>query len=168
MTLREVQQTINEFRDGGWAAIVRTRNHLLETLSVTGLAPYIGLCLAMTVNTQARGSTSNRTQSLAPPCSIWSVQIVSLFNRLSAESNTQDDMKDHGLTSARLMLTPIIAGLAAVGGVFLTSLLANGVAGAVSGTGSAAGVPDIGTIYNVSVKPFGLLLAPFLDCRRTC
>jgi hypothetical protein len=157
--LREVRQTINEFRDGSWEAIVRTRNHLLETLFATGLVTYFGLALAIALNGQARGQNIQSNAIVGAAAFYVVGSIVGLFNRLNAESGTQDDVEDYGLTTARLMLTPVLAGLAAVGGVFLMTLLSNGVSAAVSGNTTNGVVPDIGTIYNVSQKPFGLLLA---------
>ena len=156
VALREVRQTVNAFRDDGWDGIVRTRNHLIATLTATGLATYLGLVLAITLNPQPRGEAIASNAVLAAGGLFLVGAMVGLFNRLNTESNAQNDIEDYGLTMARLILTPVLAGIAAVGGVFVAAMAASGVTAAALSTG---GVPSLGTIFNLSGNPFALALA---------
>jgi hypothetical protein len=164
VALREVRQTINDFRDTSWAAIVRSRNHLMATMTATGLATYLGLALTIAITGQMHATNPASDAVLAAAAYYLLGSMVGLFNRLSIESNAQNDVEDYGLTVARLSLTPVLSGLAAVGGVFITAVAASGVASAVlsqSGAGAGAGfnLPSLATVYSLSANPLGLLLA---------
>jgi hypothetical protein len=57
--------------------------------------------------------------------------IVGLFNRLYSESGEGAAIEDYGLSWARLLLTPVLSGLAAVGGVLITAMLIGVVNGSI-------------------------------------
>jgi hypothetical protein len=159
VALREVRQTVNEFRDNGWDAIVRTRNHLVATLTATGIATYFGLVLAITVNTQER-STNIQSNAVVAAAAFYLVgAMIGLFNRLNGESTTQNDVEDYGLTTVRLILTPVLAGIAAVAGVFLSAMAAGGVSAAIPGSPPSGGLPMVWTVFNLTTNPFALVLA---------
>jgi len=114
--LSEVRYEINHFRDNVWEGIVHARNRLAETSVVLGLAACALLALAIFAN------TPNRTI-------VWVVTyflvgaIVGLFARAQGEWSANTAVDDFGLSTARLIHTPWLSGLAAVGGVLVTSVL---------------------------------------------
>jgi hypothetical protein len=160
IALRDVRQAVNEFRDDSWDAIVRTRNHLISTLTATGIATYLGLILAVTVNSQPRGTNLESNVVLAAASFYLVGAMVGLFNRLNSQSNTQNDVEDYGLTTVRLMLTPVLAGIAAVGGVFLVAAIAaSGVSTAILGANSGSALTKLDAVFNLTSNPFSLILA---------
>ena len=114
--LSEVRYEINHFRDNVWEGIVHARNRLAHTSVVVGIASYALLGLAIFAN--------------APNAMIlWVVTyflvgaIIGLFARAQGEWSTNSAVDDFGLSTARLIHTPWLSGLAAVGGVLVTSIL---------------------------------------------
>jgi hypothetical protein len=158
--LREVRTTINEFRDGSWGAILRTRNHLLHTMTLTGIVTLFGLMLALDLSKKTT-DYDPRTDAVIAAVVFYLVgAMVGLFNRLSSESSADNDLEDYGLTEVRVSLTPVLSGLAAVGGVFLTAMITNTLSGVVgASTGTSVALPTVASIFNLSVNPFGIVLA---------
>lgn len=160
--LREIRLTIDDFRDQKWGNIVRARNHLLRTLTITGLVTYLGTLLALDLSPKPT-PFDPRTDAMIAAAVFYLVgALVGLFNRLSSESNTGADMEDYGLTEARLALTPVLSGLAAIGGVYATAMLTGtltGVVGGAGASGTALSLPSIGAVMNLSSNPFAVLVA---------
>ena len=149
--LREVRRTINEFRKGLWEGLVTTRNQLIGTTIITGLPAYVMLCFAIITG--------------APQASIMAATIfymvgalTGLFGRLYIESKTDTAADDYDLTLARIVVTPVLAGLAAVGGVLLTTMLSLTVlkSPALQTSTSQLG---LGAIYNLNSNAFGIIVA---------
>ena len=163
--LREIRRTINEFRDESWGGIVRTRNHLVRTLTFTGVVTYFGLLTAIDLSrTTAKTSTFDpRTDAIIAATVFYLVgAMVGLFNRLSSESTATDGLQDYGLTEARLALTPVLSGLAAVGGVYLTAMLTHTLTGVVAVgalANASVALPSAEAIMNLSSNPFAIVLA---------
>lgn len=114
--LSEIRYEINHFRDNVWEGIVHARNRLAHTSVVVGIASYALLGLAIFAN--------------APNAMIiWVVTyflvgaIIGLFARAQGEWSANTAVDDFGLSTARLIHTPWLSGLAAVGGVLVTSIL---------------------------------------------
>jgi hypothetical protein len=148
--LREVRFGINDYRERQTAGLIRARNRLLNATFATSVAGCTLLALVVVAGT--------------PPATIAAIAgcylvgaAVGLFNRMRLESQVEDAIDDYGLSTARLIHTPLFSGLAAVAGVFLTFSLAAAVTDAVvempmaieaptsSGTaGQAGGAPAIG------------------------
>jgi hypothetical protein len=120
MVISEVRRTLNEFRDGLWEGLVRERNQLLTAMSITALMTYILLCIAIIMG---RPNTS----ILLGATAFYMVGAVSgLFGRFYKESKSNKSsggIDDYGLAQARLIATPILSGLAGVGGVLITIIL---------------------------------------------
>jgi hypothetical protein len=114
--LSEVRYEINNFRDNALEGTVHARNRLRHTSVVLGIAAYALLGLAIFAD--------------APnTIIIWVVTyflvgaIIGLFARAQGEWSANTAVDDFGLSSARLIHTPWLSGLAAVGGVLITSIL---------------------------------------------
>jgi len=185
--VRDVRQAINEFRDSSWDALVRTRNHLMGTLAVTGLATYLLLAIAISVRS-GDGPTNLQTDTLAAAATFYVVgAMVGLFNRLYSESGCDDSIEDYGLTVARISLTPVLSGLAALGGVVIIAMLpaalsgniltpalpvvsqapASGLPGAAApqsstsspGATTSKPAPSLEDIYSLRGNPLAIILA---------
>jgi len=179
LTLRDVRQAINEFRDSSWAALVRTRNHLLGTITITGIVTY----LLLTVAISGRGADAPAnltTDAFAAAATLYLIgAVVGLFNRLYAESSSDNSIEDYGLTVARTGLTPVLSGLAALGGVLIiailpaalsgdilaptTTVVTQAPGGAASGQPAAQVVkrtaPSLDNVFNLSANPLSIVLA---------
>jgi hypothetical protein len=166
--LAQVRQSINEFRDGNWGALARTRNHLLGTITATGTTTFLLLALAIAVSPRT-GPADPFTDPIVAAAAFYLVgSIVGLFNRLYKESASDSSVEDYGLTMARLGLTPILAGMAALGGVLIVAMLpavmSNGVALASNSAGvvraaTSLPLPSLIDIYSLTNNPFGVIFA---------
>jgi hypothetical protein len=114
--LSEVRYEINNFRDNSWEGLVNLRNRLADTVVLLGLTTYALLALAIFLE--------------APPRTIiWAVTyfligaIAGLFARAQSEWGAETAVDDFGLSKTRLLQIPWLSGLAATGGVVVTSLL---------------------------------------------
>jgi hypothetical protein len=154
--LRTVRHAINEYRDTRRGGLVRARNQLMATVLVTGITVYLLLALAI-----ALGAAKSAIVGAAAFFLVGAG--VGLFNRLSAQSTSDNAVDDFGLSVARLTLTPVFSGLAAIGGVLLTALLFSTILAPSSATGAsahaAAASQSLVDIYNVGRFPFSLVVA---------
>jgi hypothetical protein len=114
--LREVRRTINEFRDGRWDGLVRSRNRLLTTVIFTGLMAYVLFALAVVL--------SAPPESVVAAAAFYLVgAIAGLFSRLRSDATREAAIEDYGHSTAQLVHAPLFSGLAAIGGVGLIALL---------------------------------------------
>lgn len=122
ITLREIRRTLNGFRDGIWDGLVRARNRLLGTIALTGIVTHVLLC--MTILTEAVDTrTMNRDAIVAATAFYIIGAIAGLFGRFYNELSSNKGGDDYGLSYARLIATPLLSGLAGVGGVLVSVLL---------------------------------------------
>ena len=121
-TLRYVRRAINEFRDERWFGLVQARNRLLKTVTLTG-----GICFALTVVAVMAGATKEPLTAAAAFFLVGA--IVGLFNQLRLNAEAETATEDYGLTTARLLHTPLFSGLAALGGILVMPLLSSLVNG---------------------------------------
>ncbi|GLV55780.1 hypothetical protein KDH_26240 [Dictyobacter sp. S3.2.2.5] len=146
--IHNVKQTINEFRDGLWEGLVRMRNQLTGITLYTGLLTYALLCAAIVAG--------------AVPSSIEAATIyylvgamVGLFGRLYTEAQADQAISDYGLTLARIVVTPILSGMAAVGGVLVVAIFSFTLT-------KASTVPSsfiLSEIYNLNSNLQGIIVA---------
>jgi hypothetical protein len=114
--LAETRYEINRFRDNSWEGIVNARNRLLDTSMNLGLMTYALLVFTLVMTPK-------------PEAILWAAiyflvgAITALFARARIEWSTASAVDDFGLTRARLVHLPWLAGLAAVGGVLVTAVL---------------------------------------------
>ena len=113
--LSEVRYEINNFRDNTWEGIVQVRNRLVGASVVLGLAAYALLGLAIFAGAPQRTIIWISAYFLIGA-------LAGLFVRLQAEWTADTAVDDFGLSTARLLHIPWISGLAAVGGVLVTSV----------------------------------------------
>lgn len=114
--LRDVRRTIDEYRDSLWEGLVTGRNILIGTAIITSLLTYVLLCFAIITNASPA--------SISAAIAFYLVGAgVGLFGRLYDESKVENVAQDYNLTLARIIVTPLLAGIAGVVGVLLTGLL---------------------------------------------
>ena len=128
LMLSEIRRTLNEYRDNLWERILHERNRLLNTVAITGLVTHI--LLAITIVIIAITSTSETLpmdKTLLMTATIYYVigAIAGLFLRFWNEINSESALDDFGLSLTRLLATPLLSGLAGVGGVIISLLLSD-------------------------------------------
>ncbi|MDP8900637.1 MAG: hypothetical protein M3N33_05715 [Actinomycetota bacterium] len=155
--LSEVRYEINNFRDNVWEGIVHARNRLAETSVVLGIAAYALLGLAVFANTPNRMIVWVVTYFLVGA-------IIGLFARAQGEWSANTAVDDFGLSTARLIHTPWLSGLAAVGGVLVTSILDSQLLNETSGASTLADIFKERPSLLIVAAIFGL--TPDLIIRR--
>jgi hypothetical protein len=116
VVLRTIRQAINGYRDDRRAALVRARNRLVWTGTITGVAAFAMLVLAVLVQV--------RPAAIVAAVVFYLIgAVVGLFNQLRRESRATSAIEDFGLSRARLFYAPLLSGLAGIGGVLVTALL---------------------------------------------
>lgn len=150
--LRDAKQTLDEFRASLWDGLVRIRNQLVGTALITGLLTYILLCVAISVDVNVESMKAAVVFYLVGAS-------VGLFSRLYTESQTDSAIDDYGLTAARLVVTPVLSGLAAIAGVLVVAVLSFNVLSAPGSTPASGGLPQLKDIYDLVQNRQGIVLA---------
>jgi hypothetical protein len=147
---------------------------LLWTGTVTGMGGFLLLALAI-----LRGVSDSAVVAATVFYLVGAT--VGLFNQLSSGwGDAGATEEDYGLTQARLMYTPLLSGLAAIGGVLVTTMLYATLSGPIvttpeptnSGQGSSTvetveaepstvnlSVPQVEDIFDLGEGRFGLVIA---------
>jgi hypothetical protein len=136
--LREVQQAINAYRNDLWEGLIRTRNRLLRTILLTSSATLVFVGLAVLF--------INDQKTVAAAVTFYLIgAVVGLFALLRSEGRGGPRVDDYGVFEARLLSTPLLSGVAAIGGVFILA-----AAPAILGTGDASSATiDLGKMFAV-------------------
>lgn len=162
--LRQTRRTVNEYRDDRRDGLVRARNRLIKTGTMTGFGAYVLLVIAVLLDAPR--------DAIGAAVVFYLVgALVGLFNILRFETESDKAVEDFGLVTARMMHRPLFSGLAALGGVVLIALLpialnpgvlAPKLAGA-SNVATTSGVEKLAypllDIFNLDTYPFGLVIA---------
>lgn len=148
--LRDARQTLDDFRIGQWDGLVRLRNQTFATAMLTGIFTYVLLCVAIIAGVGIVAMKTAAAYYLVGA-------IVGLFSRLYTEGQSDSAIDDYGLTVARVMITPVISGLAAIAGVMVVAFLSLNL---FNTPGTKPGeLPGLDVIYNLSANPQGILIA---------
>jgi hypothetical protein len=150
--IRQVRRAINEYRDDRRLALVRARNQLLKTIILTALVTYQLVVLAVLSGVPRPAFTSAVAYFLIGAT-------VGLFNRLYLDASTETAVEDYGLSAARLLHTPLLCGLAALGGALIVPLLSAQITPAVDIGTAAVAAPPLAVIFDITRRPFTLVLA---------
>jgi hypothetical protein len=156
-TIRKARSALHKFTNERWDELVRARNQLLGTALLASIFTYVLFVLAMLVRVLPG--------VVLPPTTFGQLAlfyllgaIVGLFGRLVNETNAKDagvaHMDDYGLTAARILVTPLLSGLAALVGVLLASMLSITLS-----TGTPPLPTSVANIYNFNVNPQNLVFA---------
>ena len=147
--LREVRHAINEYRDDRHDGLVRARNRLVWTMLAVGVTSYLLLGLALLADIGIPYVQAVSVFYLVGA-------LVGLFNRLRIEAGQTSAVEDFGLSQARLVVTPLVSGLAAVGGVYL---IAMAPALLPSSTAGGAAPPQLTAVFDLASNPVGIVYA---------
>jgi hypothetical protein len=146
-----IRATINVYREERYDRLVRARNALVVTTAFTALVADLGLGLALIVGVP--------TTAVVAAASYFVVgAVVGLLVRLRADATRNVAMEDMGLSTARLIHTPLLSGIAAIAGVALIAL-ATQVASAFS-MASAAFAPETASTPSAASSPAPQSLQP--------
>ncbi|MGA7731513.1 MAG: hypothetical protein WCD37_09610 [Chloroflexia bacterium] len=130
--LHEVCRDLNVFRDRAWEGLVRSRNHLLVSVTFTGILVYIIIMITTIVG-------SNPNVLLSATVFFLIGALIGLFAWLQHEAKMgRNNDDDYGLSRALLIHTPLVSGLAAVGGVILYAIAPSLLIGTSPTPGSGA------------------------------
>ena len=119
-TLRQVKHALNKFREDRLAELIQARNNLDLSIIATGSITFILLTMVLLTLDPTR--LSNQVMTVATAYYIIGAA-VGLFARLYKESTATSASNDYGLSLKRLLATPLLSGLAAIGGVILFGTL---------------------------------------------
>lgn len=137
--IRNARQIINEHREELRSELVTIRTALFSSVLATGTMAYLLLGLGLLSGI----ATRNNKDPIVAAVAFYVVgAVVGLFRRLHSGGRgggRRDD--DFFITTIRLIQTPLFSGLAAVGGVIVSSLAAAGPTGKV---------PTLDDIFTVS------------------
>jgi hypothetical protein len=112
--IRQVKHTLNLYQDSLRETLVRLRNHILICIALTGFVTYFLVCSLILWKTSADSISAATIYYMI-------ATITGLFVRFYNESNNKNASEDYGLFFARLMATPLLSGLAGVGGVLVSA-----------------------------------------------
>jgi hypothetical protein len=153
--VRQIRHAINEYRDESRHGIVRARLQLRDSTAFTALLTYLLFVFSLLAGAPLHAVVSAASFFLVGA-------VVGLFNRLYLDGSAQTAIEDYGLSRARLLHTPLFCGLAALGGSILLPLMSVHVNPTLADTASgqqAIVTPTLASIFNVTERPFSLLLA---------
>lgn len=150
--IRQVRRAINEYRDDRRLALVRARNQLLGTIILTALVTYQLVVLAILAGAPRPAFTSAIAFFLVGAT-------VGLFNRLYLDASTETAVEDYGLAAARLLHTPVLCGLAALGGALIVPLLSVQINPTIDTNAATIAAPTLAGIFDIAQRPFALVLA---------
>jgi hypothetical protein len=112
--IRKVKAALHSFTNERWDGLVRARNQLIGTAFFTAFFTYILVIIAIL----AKVPSMNTIDAMV---FYFLGAIVGLFGRLLDERNTDTVIDDYGLSMARILVTPLISGLAALVGVLFVT-----------------------------------------------
>ncbi len=112
--IRQVKSALHNFTNERWDGLVRARNQLMGTAFLTAFFTYMLVIIAVLANVPP-------TNTLDAMVFYFLGAIVGLFGRLFDERNADTVMDDYGLSMARIIVTPLISGLAALVGVLFVT-----------------------------------------------
>jgi len=124
VTLHEIRRALNEFRDSQRLGIVSIRNQLMASTFVTGFVTYALLCTAVLAVVHTNNAVQPERATILAAVVFYIIgAMAGLFGRIYSESKANTGGDDYGLSLVRLISTPLISGLAGIGGAFLYNIL---------------------------------------------
>ena len=149
-----VRQSINTFRDSQWVSMVNTRNLLYKIMGLLGVGALLllGLCISKGASPQAI--------TAAVAYFVVGIILGRLFSQFSTTLQSNDTVgEDYGLSTARMLATPLFTGLAAVGGVFLAITIPS-ILDFTPALATSAATPSTSPLVTVTVQPTTVSVTP--------
>ena len=134
--IQQVKHSLYLYQDGLRHTLVRSRNHIYTAITLTGFVTYFLTCMVI---------LWNATQFAIGTATVYYMigAITGLFVRFYKEATVKDaPSDDYGLFLSRFFATPLLSGLAALGGVLIAATLP---------TLSGQKAPELNTIFNNTV-----------------
>jgi hypothetical protein len=114
--IRQIRHTLNLYQDHLRETLVRLRNHVLIAIALTGFVTYLLVCNIILWHAHVL--------SIKTATAYYLIGVIGgLFVRFYNESNNKDSPEDYGLFVSRLVATPLLSGLAGIGGVLVTATI---------------------------------------------
>jgi hypothetical protein len=132
-TIYSIGSSLHRFQEGRLAGILQARSNLVLATLASGIITYALVCVSIIAIGQTlpdptkhlddyTRAVASASSTLASAVVIYTTGVAAgLFGRLYVEANKESAAKDYGLSRARLQAIPLISGLAAIGGVFITT-----------------------------------------------
>jgi hypothetical protein len=140
--IRQVKHAFNVYQDSFRHSLVRERNYTYVAIALTAFITYFLLCAVILWNA--------KQPAIGSAVAYYMIgAITGLFVRFYNETNTKNNNAppdDYGQLISRLIATPLLSGLAAIGGVLVTATLP-----ALSGQ-SVQKPPELSDIFNGTVS----------------
>jgi hypothetical protein len=148
LTVRRIMRVIDDYRDSRREGIVRSRNRLFATIVFAGWTAYGVLVLALVAEVPRQWVAAGVAYYLIGA-------VIGLFQQLRAASAADTvTEEDYGLSTARLINTPLFSGIAAVGGVALAVLAPLAAPGA-----HPQGTAHLEQVFDLGNYPAGVVIA---------
>ena len=113
----QIQCAVDDFRTDRYAGLVQARNLLLGTAGIAGAALYAMLWLTL--------QTMGATGAIQWGVGFYLVgALVGVMNLLYVQASSDSSVEDYSLSSARVVVAPQLAGIAALLGVLVTAMAA--------------------------------------------
>lgn len=147
--LTRVMHTINEFKDDSTAELVRLRRRLTQSLLWTGMVGWLLLALAILAQVS--------TGMILTAAALYLVAaIAGLLQRIYDDLRLDHGLEDYGLGTARMLLAPLVSGIAGLTGVGLVAI----VTSSTGGTGIGGGGDDLlAHTFDLAENPFAVVAA---------
>jgi hypothetical protein len=153
--LARVRRTINDFRDDRRFALVRQKGTVTATAILMAATAYSLLGVAMIWGV-------GRSEIAAAAAFYLVGATVGVFAQLQSLARTRVLEEDYGLRRVRLYQTPLFCGIAAVGGVVVTTMLLALTpvpTDSASGPKQAENPPSLDKIFDLKEYPINILIA---------
>jgi hypothetical protein len=154
--IRQIRAILQTYRNERWDNLVRARNQLMGIAFLTSVVIYILVDIAILVRVVPGiigGAVPVNTLEQISILYLFGA-VIGLFGLMLNESNRQDadiaHMDDYGLKGARIFVTPLLSGLAALVGVLVAAI--------VLASTQQPPLP-VDNIYNFCMYPQGLIYA---------
>jgi hypothetical protein len=157
--LGEIHRNLNEYRDSQRWGLVKAGEQFSLATMVT-----LWFTLALLVVALIRSAP---TTAIVASAAFYLVgAIAGLFKRLHAESDTDSTVDDFEFASARIWQTPVLSGLAGIGGVMLIAMvpylspqLTLAVADSAQRAQFGSIPPALHDVFSLELNPHYLLVA---------
>jgi hypothetical protein len=148
--LATMLRAVHDYRHHRWAGLISARNYLVAVVGLTSLTVYVLLWLAIAMGSQR--------DTIGVVCAYYLIgAVIGLMNQLhsGADSGKVPAVDDYGLSLVRLIVTPLLSGLAAVGGVLIVAMLSLTQTGSI---GTADAQPLV-RFLDLATHPLNVLVA---------
>jgi hypothetical protein len=147
VVLADIKKAVNEYRDGLSDSLVYLRRRTIQGLLFVGLTGYLVIAVALIVGTST-------TAVVAASAFYLAGAMIGLFHAAYLEQRRRVAVEDYGLYWTRLLLLPVIAGIAGLAGAGLTAFFVAPPLGL-----SLLEEPDLSKVFSLQEYPLGLAAA---------